>query len=157
MNYSKRAISGSCHKSIELWFLLIFFIQLAIPYVYGQINSRKEYIYLNGRLIAVEVTGNSADTTPPTISNVQAIGVTATNATITWTTDEASDSQVEYGLTTSYGSSTPLNGNLVTPHSLMISGLSSNTLYHYRVKSRRSNLFSVNSFLLCNQATVFHS
>src|SRR5205085_11102400 len=39
------------------------------------------------------------DTTPPTISAVASSGVTATAATITWTTDEASDSQVDYGKT----------------------------------------------------------
>ena len=31
--------------------------------------------------------------------------ITATGATITWTTNEASDTQVEYGTTTAYGSS----------------------------------------------------
>ena len=37
------------------------------------------------------------DTTAPTISAVQAGSITSSGATITWTTNEASDSQVEYG------------------------------------------------------------
>src|SRR5207245_3194294 len=61
---------------------------------------------------------------------------TASAATISWTTDEASDSQVEYGLTPAYGSATVLNASLVTAHSQAVSGLSASTLYHYRVKSR---------------------
>ncbi len=76
------------------------------------------------------------DVTPPSISGVAAGSVTRTAATITWTTDEPSDSQVEYGLTTAYGTSTPINGSLVTSHSMSLSGLSAGTLYHYRVKSR---------------------
>ena len=67
---------------------------------------------------------------------VTAASVTSTGATITWTTDEAADSQVEYGLTTAYGSQTTLNTNLVTSHSVPLSGLIASTLYHYLVKSR---------------------
>jgi phosphodiesterase/alkaline phosphatase D-like protein len=77
-----------------------------------------------------------ADTTAPTISGVQATGVTSTAATISWTTNEASDTQVEYGTTTAYGSSTTLNPAQVTTHSQGLSGLTPGTIYHYRVKSR---------------------
>jgi len=76
------------------------------------------------------------DTTPPSISSVSASSITSNSATVTWTTNEASDSQVEYGLTTSYGSQTALNTAMVTSHSQSLSGLSSSTTYHYRVKSR---------------------
>jgi glucose/arabinose dehydrogenase len=80
--------------------------------------------------------GGGGDTTPPTFSNVQATGITSSGATITWTTNEASDTQVEYGLTTAYGSTTTLQPAMVTSHSAAISGLQSNTLYHYRARSR---------------------
>ncbi|MDZ7363133.1 MAG: PQQ-dependent sugar dehydrogenase, partial [candidate division KSB1 bacterium] len=53
-----------------------------------------------------------------------------------WQTDEASDSQVEYGLTAGYGSSSPLDAALVTSHTVTLSGLQPNTTYHYRVKSK---------------------
>ena len=76
------------------------------------------------------------DTTPPVISNVAAGSITSSGATITWTTDEAADSQVDYGLTTAYGSSTTLDTTLVTSHSQALTGLTASTLYHYRVKSR---------------------
>ena len=75
-----------------------------------------------------------ADTTPPTISNVQVIDITETSATITWTTDEPADSTVEYGTTTSYGS-TEYDPTLVTSHSITLTGLSPGTTYHFRVKS----------------------
>ena len=79
-----------------------------------------------------------ANTTGPVISAVAASGITTTGATITWTTDKASDSQVDYGTTATYGSSTTLNTALVTAHSQALTGLTANTLYHYRVKSKDS-------------------
>ena len=78
----------------------------------------------------------AADTTPPTISAVAASGVTASGATVAWSTDEAANTQVEYGTTAAYGSTTTLNSALVTAHSAALSGLASGTTYHYRVLSR---------------------
>ena len=79
--------------------------------------------------------GGVADTVPPVISNV-VTSPAAQSATITWTTNEGSTSQVEYGLTTAYGSSTVLDSTLVTSHTVTVSGLTAGTLYHYRVRSR---------------------
>lgn len=76
------------------------------------------------------------DSTAPTFSSVSSSGVTTSGATITWTTNEASTSQVEYGTTTNYGSSTTLDSTKVTSHSVSLSSLSESTVYHYRVKSQ---------------------
>jgi len=76
------------------------------------------------------------DTTPPVISGVTAGSASSTNAMVSWTTDEASDSQVEYGLTSSYGSTSALSSSLVVSHAVTLSGLVGVTTYHYRVKSR---------------------
>ena len=83
---------------------------------------------------ALDDAGGPPDTTPPVISNVQSSAVTSTGATVTWTTDEPSNSVVNYGLTTSYGS-TSSNASDVTSHSITLTGLSANTLYHYQVQS----------------------
>lgn len=77
-----------------------------------------------------------ADTTAPSITGITASGITSSGAAIAWTTNEASDSQVEYGATTAYGQSSVLNTARVTAHSAALTGLSGSTLYHYRVKSR---------------------
>ena len=83
---------------------------------------------------------------PPVISNIQASGVTSSSATITWTTDVNSDSQVEYGTSTAYGLSSALNSTAVTAHSVTLSGLAASMVYHYRVKSRNtSGLLAVSS------------
>jgi glucose/arabinose dehydrogenase/PKD repeat protein len=75
------------------------------------------------------------DTTAPTISGRTATNITGTSARITWNTNEGATSQVEYGLTTSYGSLSPLDATLVTAHSVALSGLAPNTTYNYRVIS----------------------
>jgi hypothetical protein len=73
---------------------------------------------------------------PPVISLIRSTNITATGVTISWTTDEPSTSQVEYGKTSTYGTITIINTNLVTDHSVIITGLSSNTAYNYRVISK---------------------
>jgi len=84
------------------------------------------------------MTGGSvpADTTAPSIAGVTASGLTASGASVVWSTNEAADSQVEYGPTTAYGQSTPLDASRVTAHSVALTGLTASTLYHYRVKSK---------------------
>jgi hypothetical protein len=84
----------------------------------------------------VSIAVNDADTTAPEISNVQSSGVTCNSTEISWDTDEPATSQVDYGLTTTYDSGTTLDPILVTTHSQNLSGLSSGTLYHYRVRSK---------------------
>src|ERR1700730_3044429 len=85
--------------------------------------------------VTVTVT-NAGDTTPPVISGVAAGAITASGATISWMTNEASDSQVDYGVTTAYGSASALNGTGVTAHTVTLGGLTGSTLYHVRVRSR---------------------
>lgn len=75
------------------------------------------------------------DRTAPTISGRTATNITGGTARITWTTNEPATSLVEYGLTTSYGSSTALDPALVTAHSVTLTGLAPNTTYNYRVHS----------------------
>lgn len=76
------------------------------------------------------------DTTAPVISSVLSSNVSSSGATVSWVTNEASDTQVEYGLTTTYGSQSSLDSVMTTNHSRSLTGLSPSTLYHYRTKSR---------------------
>ena len=63
---------------------------------------------------------------------------TTTNATVTWTTAVPANSQIAYGTTTSYGSSSALNSSMVTSHSATLASLTAGTTYHYRVLSADS-------------------
>ncbi|MGE5416026.1 MAG: Ig-like domain-containing protein [Acidobacteriota bacterium] len=74
------------------------------------------------------------DSTPPVISSVTASAGNTTSA-ISWNTNENSNSQVEYGLTTQYGQSSPINSSMVLSHSITLSNLESGKTYNYRVKS----------------------
>ena len=76
---------------------------------------------------------------PPAITNVTATNITANSAKITWTTNQPASSQVQYGTTTSYGSTTPLDSTLVTAHTVNLTGLQSGTTYHYKVTSANTN------------------
>jgi Concanavalin A-like lectin/glucanases superfamily/Galactose oxidase-like, Early set domain/Glyoxal oxidase N-terminus/Purple acid Phosphatase, N-terminal domain len=67
---------------------------------------------------------------------VTASNVTSSGARIDWTTDEPADSQVQYGTTTAYGLTTPLDSTFRTNHSQPLTGLQPATLYHYQVLSR---------------------
>jgi hypothetical protein len=82
------------------------------------------------------LASGSSDVIAPVISSVAASSITSSSSTITWVTNEPSDTQIEYGTTTGYGNLTPLNASRVTAHSQIISGLSGSTVYHYRVRSR---------------------
>jgi hypothetical protein len=71
----------------------------------------------------------------PVISNVLARPGPG-RVTITWRTDVPADSQVQYGLTTNYGSATSVDRTLVTSHSVTITGLTRKTPYFFQVLSR---------------------
>ena len=72
------------------------------------------------------VTVNNT-TGPAGISGVSASGLTSSGATISWATTTASSSQVNYGLSSTYGSSTAVVPTLVTTHSVVLSGLTPST------------------------------
>ncbi len=100
------------------------------------------------RVISKDAAGNTAtsgdmtfttgtvDTTAPSLSAITSTNLTMTGATITWTTNENSTSQVEYGTTASYGNTTTLDTALVTGHSVNLTGLTTGTTYHFRVISK---------------------
>ncbi|MEW5907632.1 MAG: fibronectin type III domain-containing protein [Patescibacteria group bacterium] len=76
-----------------------------------------------------------SDSTAPLITSGPTVTETkSTWASIVWTTDEISNSVVEYGLTTSYGLTSTVN-TMVTSHSVTLTGLTPNTTYYFRVKS----------------------
>ncbi len=90
---------------------------------------------LNNETLSADYDFTTLDLTPPVISDVTAVDITDMGAAIAWTTDEPSDSQVAYGPTDAYGEITPLDADLVTDHSVNLSGLADNTTYHYMVVS----------------------
>ena len=82
-------------------------------------------------------TVNVTDQTSPVVSSIATSSVNNTSAIVTWTTNEAANSKVAYGLTSAYGSATS-NASLVTSHSIILTGLTASTTYHFAVVSTDS-------------------
>jgi len=62
-------------------------------------------------------------------------GITTKQATITWSTDRASDTKVQYGTGAgSYFSSEPSNSDQKTDHTIKLTNLSPGTTYYYKAK-----------------------
>jgi len=85
-------------------------------------------------------TTTEPDTTAPVISNVIVLSTTDTTATITWTTDELSNSMVRYDIVSrstwgGYQWSKNDAQMATSPHSVTLSGLTKGTTYHFRVGS----------------------
>ncbi len=91
--------------------------------------------------------------TPLTISNVAATNATPTSVKIGWQTSTPANSQVEYGTTTSYGSTTVIDPTMVTIHQLTVSNLKPGTAYHCRAHSTDAkNNSAVSGDLACSTA-----
>ena len=78
--------------------------------------------------------GGAPDTTPPTISDILASTITETSADISWRTNEASTSQVEYWSSPSKLS--PLDTAMVYDHLVHLTDLIPGTIYHYKTMSK---------------------
>ena len=90
----------------------------------------------SGNIDATPAVRNfTADLSSPTLSNIIA-SVQTSQVTITWLTNKPATSQVEYGSTSEYGSATSLNTAAVVNHSVTITGLTPESVYHYRVRSK---------------------
>lgn len=88
---------------------------------------------VNGADYAITFSVASPDTTGPVISTPTLSNKRKNSIAVSWTTNEAANTRVEYGKTASYGATTVLTSTLATSHSVALDGLSSGTTYHYRV------------------------
>ena len=93
----------------------------------------------NAWVLRMTAASGTGSTSAPVISGVSVSSITTTSATVSWTTDVGSTSQVEYGATTAYGSLTTLASSLTTSHAQNLTGLTVGTVYHYRVHSKNAS------------------
>ncbi|MFA6095992.1 MAG: fibronectin type III domain-containing protein, partial [Candidatus Paceibacterota bacterium] len=81
----------------------------------------------------------SIDTTPPTISGIKIAEITATSATVSWETNEKSDSIVSYGADNKYGSIAGMHEDSLKTHTIILYQLEGDKLYNYKVSSKDSS------------------
>jgi peptidoglycan hydrolase-like protein with peptidoglycan-binding domain len=104
-------------------------------------NLRVSGINANGAGSPVITNATTLDSLAPILSSILS-NPSSTTVDITWTTNEAGSSIIEYGLTNSYGTSTTeINTSpRITSHSVSLSSLVACTTYHYRVRSKDEEL-----------------
>jgi subtilisin-like proprotein convertase family protein len=77
----------------------------------------------------------NVDCQSPAITNVQAVNISGTSATITWNTNEESDSVVVYDTVVPPVANSVSDTDVVTTHNLQLNGLTSCITYFYYVQS----------------------
>ncbi|MDD4937412.1 MAG: hypothetical protein PHX34_00110 [Candidatus Shapirobacteria bacterium] len=136
-------------------------------YPVGYITGKNPYTFssqsINGGYNAQNATivqYKHWDFTPPRFSKISGT-LSNTTATINWTTDEEASSQIEYGITSDYGSTTPETdtSSRVINHQVNLNNLNSCTKYYYKVISEdasNNNGNSENSFYTtgCEVSTI---
>lgn len=86
---------------------------------------------------------------PPKISNISVTNITSSSAVVNWTTDKVTNSKLEWGTTTAYGTSYSVKDNS-TKHSMGIPGtvkytMKPSTIYHFRITATDSSGKSTSS------------
>jgi hypothetical protein len=96
-------------------------------------QSLRNSMHLNAMMV-MDILDDQA----PVLSGVRAGGISSIGAQVSWSTDEPADAQVEYGVGTAYGMTSPLAD--VSPrasdHAVDLSQLAGSTTYHFRVRSK---------------------
>jgi hypothetical protein len=81
----------------------------------------------------------STDKTAPIISNIQTVNIKSGQATVTWKTNEAGDSIIEYGPSTTYNEMAGKRNESVVSHSVNLKNLNPATVYQFKVLSGDSS------------------
>lgn len=92
-----------------------------------------------GGQTATSIANPQAAPTPNGESNIGLTNVTPTTATVGWTSDTPSSSYVYYGTDTAYGHTAVDNSASYSQHNVTLTGLSPNTVYHYKVAGSDGN------------------
>ncbi|EAR15447.1 fibronectin type III domain-containing protein [Robiginitalea biformata] len=107
----------------------------------GSTNHAEAYVVERNTLHGDEIpfTAGGGDVTPPTVTNVVIDQITQTSARITWDLDEGATGQLEYGLTTGYGTTSVADSSFRDRHiqtigaGINLPNLMSGTLYNLNI------------------------
>lgn len=124
-----------------------------LNWAYYNTTDRKSYIWNGSSWQILAQDGNPVDLTAPVITNAMAVVMNTTplSLRVSWTTNEDAISQVEYGLSSSYGSQTAMTGTYGKSHEFYLTGLQTGADYFYRVHSKDAagNEAAISDTVLC--------
>ena len=103
---------------------------------YGQYQQQRAISVTAGAIANGDFSLSTVDTTAPIVSDLQVTNISDGGATVTWATEEPAKSQVEYDSVPYFGQSTAEHPALLTEHGVTLTGLTPNTTYSLRAKSR---------------------
>ena len=135
-DYSRYVLDGG-NNSVTFSFLESYYITNFLPSIISPLILQ---FYTCDNMFPSQIGGVSPDT-----NNIKVVATRPNSVIITWTSRFLTTSCIEYGTTTSYGSSSDINTTITNTHKVILSGLSGNTLYHYRVNTVDENGESVMS------------
>ena len=117
-------------------------------------SARSNLVVSVGLVSTADLLLSTNENVPPVIANVTVTQITDSSARVNWTTDEPANTIVDYGTNAAYGSSVT-NGLLGAVHSMPLNGLTADTTYHFRVRSRdaQGNLTTSGDFTFATNPT----
>lgn len=102
----------------------------------------------SGGASPVACSGNLAvqigTVTAPSIGNIVVSAITSNSANISWVSNVAATSRVDFGTSASYGQS-EVDSSLTTIHTMNLASLSAGTTYHFQVSSTDANNLTASS------------
>jgi len=107
---------------------ILFFLILTLSFGVGS------FLISNFKILSAQAVDEEEDDIPPSISNVEISHVNATSSVITWNTDELSDSLINYGLDSNYGTAREPRFDK-TSHEILLDNLLPGTKYYFRITS----------------------
>jgi hypothetical protein len=115
--------------------------------------SKSSFAFLLALLLAPTSIATQAQTT--WISGVTT-STTSTTASVSWNTAVPTTTEVQYGLTTGYGTHTTLDSGLANSHAVNFGGLTAGTVYHLRLLSKDAEplLLTSKDFTITTQASA---
>jgi hypothetical protein len=128
--------------------------------IINNLTPATKYYYA---VISTDPSGNISESTqdtfttksPSSLSSINIESKSLNEVTVTWKTSMKASSLIEYGLTESYGDKKE-NTSLTEEHAMTLTGLTSNTLYHFRVKGKDAdnNWYSSGDYTLEDRKSV---
>ncbi len=92
----------------------------------------KDYIYLGGRLVAIDTTSVTSPSPPTTPTNLTGTAISATQISLSWTASTGGSGSLGYSV---YRNGSLVNATPITATSLTDSGLNPITAYSYYVQA----------------------